>query len=505
VGCGLLLTAVIVSPGTRIGGAMSAMKLARSVPRTRAGYRNAGLLLGFVLNVKADASQIVLPEPYSAQSVRQISGELLHDATAAEKGAQAVPSAAQMRGISQTLLSARAPAASGTLQPHVVILHAESLFRVADMPGIELSRDPTPNIDRLWNECGRGRTLVTKFGGGSIYSEFEATTGFSTSIFPAPFNYPNQMVLPKARAVPTLAWLFRSYGYHTAAIAPYARTMWHADRLYPLMGYQQHIAREDFAAGDYQDRYIADRATVSRLLTLLKSAEGPMFVFTATMGSHGPYAGCAKEVTDVAVTSHVKGTGAADAAALEGYVRTLSRLDDAMGVLFDGLKQLDRPVVVLLYGDHLPAIAELQRAVARGDQDKMPLRAKAQLFTTVAFVWSSGQSAESTGARAASTPPQRSIFLFVPELLRRCGLSHPYYTDFLEQVARQSPGIGVDLYLSATGAPSRTPPPEAARTLETLRTIEYDIFVGEQHCTGDLFPEFTKMSAAARPPGGVAR
>jgi hypothetical protein len=479
---------------------MSRLKLPSHIARSRAGYQQGGLLLSFTLNIKPDVSLIVLPAPYTAPSVRQISRELLHDAAPPQ-----IPSAAMMRGISRTLRSAASAPTTRARPPHVVILHAESLFPVQEMPGITLSRNPTPNITRLWRECGGQRTLVSKFGGGSIYSEFEATTGFSTSIFPPPFNYPNQMVLPKARAVPTRAWLFRSYGYHTAAIAPYARTMWHADRLYPLMGYQQHVAREDFADGDYQDRYIADRATVNRLLSLLRSAEGPMFVFTATMGSHGPYTGCAAEVRDVQVTRHVDGAGAAGRAELEGYVRTLSRLDDAVGVLFEGLKQLDRPVIVLLYGDHLPAIEELRRGLIPGDGARMPLRKKLKLFTTLAFVWSSdGDNAPhsaraATSATFAAAPAQQSLFLFAPVLLRRCGLSHPYYTDFLEQVAREVPGIGVDLYLSGKGDVSSQPPPAAARTLGMLRTLEYDIFVGEQHCAGELFPEFTKMSTAVSP------
>ncbi len=484
--CGALLVAIAISPGTPVAPALSALGMPADVPLSRIGYRKAGLLLAFTLNIKTDEARLAPPDRYGPQAVQLVSQELLHDSEPAVP-----PGADLMRAVGRDVLAAAAPPTTRpALLPHVVILHAESLFRVQDIPQITLSRDPTPNLQRLWTEAGPLKTLASHYGGGSVYSEFEAATGFSTSIFPMPFNYPYQLVLPRGRPVPTLAWLFRSYGYHTAAIAPYARTLFQVHRLYPLMGYQQHIAREDFTAGDYEDRYIADRVTVNRLLSLLKTADRPTFVFAATMGSHGPYDGCAKNVTDVHVT---RATKSDDGVELDGYVRTLSRLDDAMGTLFAGLKTLDRPVVVLLYGDHLPGIREVQKLLLPRDQERLPDE-KAKLFTTLAFLWSNPPAAAPPDPR----PVQRSIGLFVPMLLRRCGISHPFYTDFLERLARQVPGIGVDLFVTPTGRASFDPPPAAAHSLEMLRMIEYDIFFGDQHCLPTLFPEFTKASADPR-------
>src|SRR5439155_11110128 len=123
--CGLALAAVIAAPGTSIAGAMSTWKIPSHVARSRAGYQQGGLLLSFTLNIKSDESEIVLPAPYTAPSVRQISRELLHDATPPP-----VPSAAMMRGISQTLLSAGTRPTTGAQLPHVVLVRAESLFPV---------------------------------------------------------------------------------------------------------------------------------------------------------------------------------------------------------------------------------------------------------------------------------------------------------------------------------------------------------------------------------------
>ena len=84
----------------------------------------------------ADQHQIVLPVPYSAGSVQQVSHELLHDAAP-----DAIPSSQQVREITRTLLSARGPAASNAQQPHVVILHAEC----ADLLGhlqMNIAADP---------------------------------------------------------------------------------------------------------------------------------------------------------------------------------------------------------------------------------------------------------------------------------------------------------------------------------------------------------------------------
>src|SRR2546421_5858296 len=140
--------------------------------------------------------------------------------------------------------------------------------------------------------------------------------------------------------------------------------MWQVNRLYPLMGYEQHISKEDFSDSDYQGRYIGDHATVNRMLSLLKSAQTPMFIFTATMGSHGPYSGVAEEITDTQVTRNGKMPAGDE---LAGYVRSIARLDRAMDELFSGLKNLDYPVVVLLYGDHLPGIAEVQKSLIPND------------------------------------------------------------------------------------------------------------------------------------------
>ncbi|QOV88461.1 LTA synthase family protein [Humisphaera borealis] len=487
IACGLPLATLILSPGTPLAKITRELGIPARVELSRAAYREAGLLLGFTLNLKTDGQRLVPPEEYSRQSIEKLTGELMHDIQPRANAATA-PSGDDMKRIARNLVggSPSINAASIARPPHVIILHLESLFRIQDVPQFTLSRNPTPNIEKLWRDSGSIRTLTAKYGGGSIFSEFEATTAFSTSLFPDPFNLPYQLVLPKGRPVPTLAWLFRAHGYRSAAIAPYARRLFQVDKLYPLLGYEQHISREDFSPSDYDDAYIADRATVDRLLTLLKGADKPMFVFTATMGSHGPYVSSGKSMTDVTIMNPPNRSGDAQ---LDGYVRAIARLDLSIKTLFEGLGKLDRPVVVLGYGDHLPGIPELQKTLLPGENDPVASK-KARMFTTVAFLWASD-------GKAASDLPdqsQRSVALLVPALLRRCGIRHPFYTEFLESVAQACPGIGVDLYIGPDGQASFKPPPGATERLETLRTIEYDIFFGSQFCAPSLFPEFTSMT-----------
>lgn len=484
VPCAAALGAVAWSPGTRVGSALEAAGVSTEVPRSREGYWKSGLALGFTMNIRADEQRIRMEIPYTAQNVKQVSNELLHDAKPATH-----PSAQEIKGITDTMLASSGPPSHPDELPHVIVLHAESLFRVQDVPGLKFTQNPTPTIEKLWKASGKPLTLVGKYGGGSIYSEFEATTGFSTLVFPVPFDNPSALVLPKARPVPSLAWLFRSMGYHTVALTCYPRYMWNVDRIYPKLGYQRHIAREDFGPNDYEDRYIADSKTYGKLIEVLKSADRPTFVFAANMGSHGIYTDVAKEITDVQV---IRENPVDDPEELDGYVRAIARLDRALTTLFAELQHLKRPVVVMLYGDHLPAIPEVQRILYPKSEQNNP-EAKARIFTTMAFVWTS----RGTVSLAEATPARRGIFLFTPWLLRECGITHPFYTAFLEQVNRQIPGIGNGLYIGADGKVTAEVPESGRRTLEMLKTLEYDVLYGERYALDAVFPEFKRESEKA--------
>ena len=238
--------------------------------------------------------------------------------------------------------SAHSPAPAiarpGTALPHLLLLQLES-FCDPRRIGIPAS---LPHWDALAAAAvARGPLAVPGFGANTMRTEFAVLTGLGDDALGLDRLNP---YFRFARApVASLAWALRGAGYSTACLHPFDARFFGRDGVLPALGFQRFDAAPAFADAPREAGLVTDAAVGDRLAACLAAATGPAFLYAITVAGHGPWPG-------------------ADPAAT--WAARMAATDAMLGHLGDAARDSQRPVVLVAFGDHRPALP-----AARGGTD----------------------------------------------------------------------------------------------------------------------------------------
>jgi hypothetical protein len=152
----------------------------------------------------------------------------------------------------------------------------------------------------------------------------------------------------------------RSHGYETIAVHGNDAAFWNRITAFRSLGFDRFVSQPDFPKDYRKDGdYMADSAMTDEIMSQLKDAGPPRFVFAISMEAHGPYDKSANVDTKERDAIPVP-EGISDDAKLQlrNYVYHMRHADAELGRLAELLKHRERPTLLLFYGDHLPALTE---------------------------------------------------------------------------------------------------------------------------------------------------
>ena len=237
---------------------------------------------------------------------------------------------------------------------NVIYVQLESFVDPAEIRGLELSENPVPNWTALDAAYSSGGLRVPVVGAGTANSECEVLTGMSVRFF-GPGEYPYQTRL-KTRAVETVAYNLKAHGYATHAIHNHRATFYNRNLVYENLGF------DDFTSLEYMPQveltpgnWAKDAVLTEQILQALDTTpDQPDLVFTVSVQGHGKYP-TEPVLEDPAVTvtacpDHLNVNAA------EYYVNQLREMDQFIGELVQALSQRKEKTILVLYGDHLPAL-----------------------------------------------------------------------------------------------------------------------------------------------------
>lgn len=261
-------------------------------------------------------------------------------------------------------------------KPNIVYIQLESLMDPETVKGITLDRDPIPNLRTLYNTCSSGKIKVPVTGGGTANTEFEAITGMNVWNF-GPGEFPYRTVLMK-RPIESIPYNLKKYGYGTHAIHNHTGTFYNRDRVYPKLGFDTFTSVEYMNNYELTPRHWEKDKGLTKVITdALDSTKGPDYVYTVSVQGHGDYP------TKMLIPEpEVKVLSAPDMKTRwqwEYYVNQIHEMDQFVVELIQTLKQRDEDTVLIGYGDHIPAIRNL---------DAEHLKFDRSIYETDYFIWS---------------------------------------------------------------------------------------------------------------------
>ncbi len=260
------------------------------------------------------------------------------------------------------------------LKPTVIVVMNESFADLSDLDGMRCDYPGPQYFNSISDALYRGELFVDVHGGGTCNSEFEFLSGNSLGYIGAG-KYPYSTF--QLDDVDSMAAQFKRLGYNTLAMHPNYASNWNRNKVYEAWGFDTFMAIDDF--GGFPERNIdgtkktttptglsifhsgvSDQATYEVTLDLLAADEAPQFIFNVTMQNHGSYN--QNNIPEDKLTHYYpKGTYDNPAFAetperLNEYLSCIEESDRALKWFMDELRKLDRPVVLVFFGDHQPSM-----------------------------------------------------------------------------------------------------------------------------------------------------
>ena len=266
--------------------------------------------------------------------------------------------------------------------PNVIVVLSESFADEAWLRQyLHLTRELTPFYNEITRACRSGRLYVPKVGGGTSETEFEVLTGLRSK-----YSYnPYSMGLPP---VNSLASVLRAKGLRATAIHLNTGVYYNRYGNLRMEGFDAFYTTDTTTrVFEKTGQYVSDAEHYRAALAQLRATEERDFVFVITMQNHGGYAyddfrtafGADTPFTD-RLSEKAERTAA-------NYCWLLGESDRALEMFFDELRAFDEPVIVALFGDHIPPfgtdVYEELGVAQTGDESHM----------TPYFVWSNRENA----------------------------------------------------------------------------------------------------------------
>ena len=212
----------------------------------------------------------------------------------------------------------------------------------------------------LSEKCSSGYLSTNIYGGGTISSETEFLTGINTKYL---LSDAGIYVETRSRKIPSIVDYFHALNYHTTAIHPYYGNFYSRDQVYAQMGFDKVIFEEDMDYTGIYTRYISDESLVRQIIKEYEdgkeSAKKDQFIFAVSIANHDRSLNYKHEIVEdygypIDVVVKNEEVSEAEQSDLVNTVNGIYLANKAFAQLVDYFEKEEQPVLVVMYGDHIP-------------------------------------------------------------------------------------------------------------------------------------------------------
>lgn len=380
----------------------------------------------------------------------------------------------------------------------VIMVLSETFSDPTRIPGVSFAEDPIPNIRQIKDETTSGLMLSPGYGGGTANIEYQALTGLSMANYSDTLSIAYQQLVPGQKWDQSLNQLWNEKNGEDSSVAfhAYNRGMYFRDINYKKFGFSKFYATDgtpeltDLRLID-SAWYVSDESFYSQVLKKVQSSDGNKFYQVVTMQNHMPY-------EDIYTDNQFKELDTSENLQenerlnIETYTKGLNYTDQATQDFLNTLNNIDRPITVVFYGDHLPGIY----STAYSDSDNI-----LGLHETDYFIWSNNASSAAGTKLDDASSAYTSSNYFSAQLASHLNAKVNPYLAFLTEMHQAIPAMSVPsaaggssdkpVYLNAAGAcmNEKDLSEEAKTLLHDYKLIQYDMSAGRNYLKDTDFVE----------------
>ena len=367
-------------------------------------------------------------------------------------------------------------------KPSIVVIMNESFADLRNLdPALYDGEDVLPVLSSVNDGAVSGKALVSTFGGGTPNTEFEFLTGFSEAWLPSDNITYQQYIRPGAYSL--LTELNRR-GYRCVAMHPARAQSWNRQQVYPALGFDEMYFLEAFPEEGYLRGYLSDEEMYAFLTDYYGKHIGePQFLFAVTIQNHGGYLYEGEDYTQEIQAEDLQIPNKE----LAQYVDLIHRSDRALENLITFFSEQEEDVVLVFFGDHLPAFAEKNiYADLKGESGLEGLALQVRDYEVPFLIWANYPIEESKAEEI-------SMSYLSSLMLETAGMDIPAWNRYLLKLQEKIPAMNRFAYYSKDADRYQwieEAEAEEREYLENYRMLQYNGFVDTRHRNPSLFPSY---------------
>lgn len=415
-------------------------------------YASNGFVLGFISNL--DTTVMEKPKNYSKENMLQIANDI------------------------KKQYSGNIGNEKKKEKPNIIFVMSESFWDPTKVTNLSFSEDPVPNLHHYIENFPGGQTISPTFGGNTANVEFEALTSYSMSLL-KPGSIPYQQVITNKKEIPSIPTALKKEGYYTSAIHSFGRTFFKRDDVYKVLGFDKFNAEDTMENVDIDGDYISDLAMSKEIIAELEEQKQPTFIHAVTMQNHFPFTEgrFGENLIEISGLENEESKGE-----LETYTEGLRRSDEALQYLIEQLDNLDRPTLLVFFGDHLPSLGTNKSFYKENGyitNEKTPSERLAMAQTPLLMYANFDMPNDNLGL---VSPIHFSNLIF-----DYAGLNKSLFYQFLSELYKEIPVLRDELKVDKNGEVINDLTKKQKEMLEQYKMLQYDLLVGNQYSKDILF------------------
>lgn len=377
----------------------------------------------------------------------------------------------------------------------VIMILSETFSDPTRVPGVSFSLDPIPNIRNIKNTTTSGLMLSPGYGGGTANIEYQALTGLNLANFNDSLIVPYQQLVPNQNDPYSFnqIWM-KKYGKNAStAVHPFQQSMYLRNINYRKFGFSYLYTLDSKIPLKHTgciDRspYVSDSEAYQSILDLLdrqQDSKSSQFLQLVTMQNHMPYGDYYdnNEFSDANISEDLSD---GERWNINTYTKGINWTDQETADFLNQLDQMDKPITVIFYGDHLPGIY---------DTADMNKNNKTVLHETDYFIWSNSASSSHGTKVNPTTTAYTSSNYFMPLAAEHMNAKVSPYLAMLTELQQEVPamsrvigtnggiGQGKATYLDHDGNDIKVTAlsAKAKELLKDYKLVQYDQTVGKNY------------------------
>ncbi|MFV0504878.1 MAG: LTA synthase family protein [Lachnospirales bacterium] len=308
-------------------------------------YESRGLVYSMLYNASRNNSEVTLGEQYLMNTdEKDINIDNIDDVLA-KKVAEKLPEVKYVKGNKE--------------EPNIIFLMVEAysdfpLYSKFNFKGLI---DPYENFKKIKEDenCYSERMVVANVGGGTSDTEFDMMLGLNARFFRSEPYALSAIKKPITSVPSTLA----DIGYSTNYIHPNVPNYYERfdkfnkigiKNFYDITAFDDTVLR----GGDF----IPDEQVFDKIIEGIENINrrgNPAYIYSTTIQNHGPYKNKYGIYTPDKVFNSTIKFNKEEEDLLNNYLYGVIDTDIGFKNLIDAINEMDRPTVIVAFGDHIPS------------------------------------------------------------------------------------------------------------------------------------------------------